>query len=115
MLHRRNRPRERPARAGQPVVLLELNEINFSFVTQYGPEALPQLTAFASRHGLRRTLAEQLDEELEPWIQWVTVHTGLDYASHGVFRLGDIAHTELRQIRKSSRPNTACALVPSRR
>lgn len=98
MLQRRNGSRERPATAGQPVVLLELNEINFSFVAQYGREALPQLAAFAARHGLRRTLAEQLDEELEPWIQWVTVHTGLDYASHGVFRLGDIVHTELRQI-----------------
>jgi hypothetical protein len=82
-----------------PVVLLELNEINFEFVAEYGARgALPRLSGFVGRHGLRRTVAERRFEELEPWIQWVTVHTGLDYAAHGVFRLGDIVDTELRQI-----------------
>lgn len=82
----------------RPVLLLELNELNFQFVAEYGPGQLPHLCAFAARHGLRHTVAEQRSEELEPWIQWVTVHTGLDFASHGVFRLGDIVQTELRQI-----------------
>ena len=37
-------------------------------------------------------------EHLEPWIQWVTAHTGLDFAEHGVFRLGDIVARDLPQI-----------------
>jgi len=82
-----------------PVILLELNEINFEFVAEYSARGeLPHLTQFLARHGLRRTLAERSFEQLEPWIQWVTVHTGLDYARHRVFRLGDIVETELPQI-----------------
>src|SRR5262249_24401137 len=32
------------------------------------------------------------------WIQWVTAHTGLTFAQHGVFRLGDIVGHDLPQI-----------------
>jgi len=82
-----------------PLILLELNEINFEFVDEYASRGeLPHLSGFVARHGLRQTLAERHFEQLEPWIQWVTVHTGLDYAHHGVFRLGDIVDTAHRQI-----------------
>lgn len=85
--------------AATPLVLLELNEINFEFVADYAARGeLPHLHAFVAKHGLRRTVAERDFEQLEPWIQWVTVHTGLDYAHHGVFRLGDIVDTRHRQI-----------------
>ena len=40
-------------------------------------------------HGYARTLSEEIYEHIEPWIQWFTVHTGMPYAKHGVFRLGD--------------------------
>lgn len=35
---------------------------------------------------------------LEPWIQWVTAHTGLTFEQHNVFRLGDIADKDIPQI-----------------
>ena len=41
---------------------------------------------------LLHTRAEDQQENLEPWIQWVSVHTGLTFAQHGVFRLGDIVN-----------------------
>lgn len=88
----------RRATTRQPVLLLGLNEINFDYVREYGAGCLPHLNRFAARHGLRRTIAEQRYEELEPWIQWVTIHTGLDYAAHRIFRLGDIVDTDLPQI-----------------
>lgn len=82
-----------------PVILLELNEISFDLVRAYiGRGYLPTLERLLSRHGLTETTSEQKYEELEPWIQWVTAHTGLTLGEHGVFRLGDIIDHDLPQI-----------------
>ena len=71
--------------------LLELNEVNFELLRRYiGKGELPTLAALLSRHGLIETSSEAEYEHLEPWIQWVTAHTGKTFAEHGVFRLGDI-------------------------
>ncbi|MFD1959639.1 hypothetical protein ACFSHP_12310 [Novosphingobium panipatense] len=35
------------------------------------------------------TDAEETAPNLEPWIQWVTVHTGLSFAEHGCFNLNE--------------------------
>jgi hypothetical protein len=81
------------------VLLLELNEINFEHVRAYvALGKLPVLGRLVDTHGLTETTSEQNYEELEPWIQWVTAHTGLSLAEHGVFRLGDIVDGNLRQI-----------------
>ena len=78
---------------------LELNEINFEFVRRYGTRGeLPNLNRLIELHGLVETTSEDRYEELEPWIQWVTAHTGLSLAEHGIFRLGDIVDHELCQI-----------------
>lgn len=78
---------------------LELNEINFDFVQRYGAiDELPNLNRLIKRHGLIETTSESRYEELEPWIQWVTAHTGLPFKQHGVFRLGDIVEHDLCQI-----------------
>src|SRR4051794_9556157 len=82
----------------RPVLLLELNEVNFEFVQRYGSEQLPTLGALIERHGLSRTTSENRYEHLEPWIQWVTAHTGKSFAEHGVFRLGDIVQRDIPQI-----------------
>lgn len=79
-------------------LLIELNEVNFDFVSRYSDMGLlPNLKRLSDHHGLTTTLSEEYYENLEPWIQWVTAHTGLSYADHGIFRLGDIlnaAHIE---------------------
>jgi hypothetical protein len=81
------------------VLLLELNEVSFELVQRYVERGkLPALGRLIAEHGLVQTVSEQKYEELEPWIQWVTAHTGLTYAEHGVFRLGDIVHTDHDQI-----------------
>lgn len=73
------------------VLLLELNEINFDYVRGYVAEdKLPFLGKLIAQHGVRETTSERNFEELEPWIQWVTAHTGKSFAEHGVFRLGDM-------------------------
>ena len=81
------------------LLLLELNEVNFEFVEAYTRRGeLPNFAALLQRHGFTRTASETSYERLEPWIQWVTAHTGRSFAEHGVFRLGDIVATDIPQI-----------------
>lgn len=81
------------------VLLLELNEINFEQVQRYAARGqLPVLAGLIERHGLCRTTSERRYEELEPWIQWVTAHTGLTLAEHGIYRLGDVDERSPDQI-----------------
>lgn len=81
------------------VLLLELNEINFDDVERYiALGKLPALARLIEHHGIVETTSEQTYKELEPWIQWVTAHTGRSFSEHGVFRLGDIVDKDLPQI-----------------
>jgi hypothetical protein len=81
------------------LLLLELNEINFDHVRAYVERGeLPVLGRMIEEHGIAETKSETDYEELEPWIQWVTAHTGLTLAEHRVFRLGDIVKHDLVQI-----------------
>lgn len=81
------------------VLMLELNEVNFDHVREYIKLGkLPNLAKLLNDHALIETTSETRYQELEPWIQWVTAHTGLLLAEHKVFRLGDIVDREIPQI-----------------
>ena len=81
------------------LIFLELNEVNFEFVQRYGRAGkLPALNRLIKEHGLSETTSEAAYADWEPWIQWVTAHTGKTLAQHGVFRLGDITRTDHEQI-----------------
>lgn len=86
--------------AKKPLILLELNEINFDLVKCYLSKfpqrflGFEKLLSCASIH----TRSEELYEELEPWIQWASVHTGKSYSEHKLFRLGDIVGSRIPQI-----------------
>lgn len=81
------------------LLFLEFNEISFERVAYYCDQGeLPNLGELIERAGWSTTRSEQAYEHLEPWIQWVTAHTGLTFAEHGVFRLGDIVNRDLRQV-----------------
>lgn len=86
--------------SGKRLILLELNELNFDVVEKYVAAdgmRFPALKKLLS--GARiRTSCEKQYEELEPWIQWASVHTGKTYAEHGVFRLGDMVGSGVPQI-----------------
>jgi hypothetical protein len=85
--------------ARKRLLLVELNEVNFDFVNRYISRGeLPTLAGLISRHGIVETSSESEYEHLEPWIQWVTAHTGMTYAEHRVFRLGDIVDRDIEQI-----------------
>lgn len=81
------------------LISLELNELNFETIQRYISEGeLPNFAHLFGEYGYTTTTSETAYEHLEPWIQWVTVHTGKSFAEHGVFRLGDIVNTGHEQI-----------------
>jgi hypothetical protein len=86
--------------ANKRLILLELNEINFDVVRKYLDLHPGKFKAMERLIGCFhiRTTAEKKYEELEPWIQWVSVHTGQAYQEHGIFRLGDIVGSSVPQF-----------------
>jgi hypothetical protein len=81
------------------MILLALNELNLEYIQEYIKKGdLPNFKTLLNK-GYTKTTSEAEYELLEPWIQWVTIQTGLTYSEHGVFRLGDIVEKkELDQI-----------------
>ncbi len=80
-------------------LMLELNEVNFQYVEDYISRGhLPNFKSFFANNGYAETTSEAEYDHLEPWIQWVTAHTGQSLAEHGVFRLGDIVDSNIDQI-----------------
>jgi hypothetical protein len=72
------------------VILLEFNELCPSLMERFLREGkLPQFQRLYEQSLIFTTDAQEEQKHLEPWIQWVTVHTGVGYAQHGVFNLGD--------------------------
>lgn len=80
--------------------LLELNELNFDLAWKYidNGVALPGFERLRSDFVLRRTSSELKYENLEPWIQWPSVHTGKTFQNHKIFRLGDAVNYSGRQL-----------------
>lgn len=81
-------------------IFLGLNELNFNYIKEYANQGfLPNFKKLFEKYDIVETLSEKKYEELEPWIQWVTISTGMEYAEHQVFRLGDIKkRNDLLQI-----------------
>ncbi len=80
------------------LMLIELNEIDPELLrdasARLGLRNLPRMLAFSHS----RTTTEDLVEHhgLDPWVQWVGIHSGAPTSEHGVRRLG--------QTRGQSRP-----------
>lgn len=81
------------------LIHLELNEINITLVQRYIEKGY-ELSNFQKlfTNGVKTTSSETEYHLQEPWIQWVSVHTGKTYSEHKVFRLGDIVNFEHQQI-----------------
>jgi hypothetical protein len=72
------------------LIVLEFNELTPSVMDRFIADGkLPNFAALKNRSQVFVTDAEESPPNLEPWIQWVTVHTGLPYREHGIFLLGD--------------------------
>ena len=84
------------------LILIELNEINFDAVSYYFKrgENLPGFKKLFDK-GIVSTQAESEYDNLEPWVQWPSVHTGKTFEEHKVFRLGDFVNSSHTQFFES--------------
>ena len=72
------------------VTVLELNELCPDLIAKFiDAGELPNFKRFLMSSTAMITEAGEEQENLEPWIQWVTVHTGKNFAEHQVFLLGE--------------------------
>jgi hypothetical protein len=82
------------------LIFLELNEVNFDLVKRYLSKFPGRFLGFnklMANKGIHTT-SEIAYEELEPWIQWASVHTGKSYTEHKLFRLGDVVGSQVPQF-----------------
>ncbi|WP_435166761.1 hypothetical protein [Candidatus Pelagibacter bacterium nBUS_28] len=85
------------------LLFIQLNEINFDLVDKYlsvsKKNKFKNLKIIRNTYKSFHTYAENKYENLEPWIQWVSVNLGKDFNDHNIFRLGDIVNfTKEKQI-----------------
>jgi hypothetical protein len=81
------------------VIQLELNELSKEVIDRL--VAKGELKTFAeinNNWAYHKTISESDYEKLEPWIQWVTVHTGKTFDEHQIFRLSDVHKLAYPQI-----------------
>ena len=76
--------------ANPSVILIELNELSPALMERFIQSGeLPNFERFRRQSQVYTTDAGEQPPFLEPWIQWVTVHTGMPYSAHKVFNLAD--------------------------
>ena len=81
-------------------ILLGFNELNFDYIKFYINQGLlPNFKKIFEIQPPIETVSEYEYKLLEPWVQWVTIHSGKSYKEHNIFRLGDIVNNpELSQL-----------------
>jgi hypothetical protein len=101
------------AQKTQRVIQLELNEISPVLIKQLVSQGhLPNFKKVIASWHESETTSEDVYENIEPWIQWVSAHTGKTFGEHGVFRLGDVHELKDDQIwEKLSDRGLKCAIV----
>src|SRR6187399_1472212 len=74
----------------QRVVLLEFNELSPELMDRFIDMGhLPNFKRFRDQSQVFTTEAAERGWELNPWVQWVTVHSGLNHADHGIIELDE--------------------------
>ena len=83
------------------LLILELNECDFEFFL-YGAKKynFPLIKKFISNKNKVSTFTKDKSEgfNLDPWVQWVSVHTGKSSKKHKVYRLGQTLDKKIKQI-----------------
>jgi hypothetical protein len=71
------------------LILLEFNELSPPVIQKLMAEGEPpNFKRFHDESDVYETVADELAPNLEPWIQWITVHSGIP-REHRIQRLGD--------------------------
>jgi hypothetical protein len=73
-----------------PVIVLEFNELSPALMDTFIEQGhLPNFARLRASSQVFTTDAEEVAPTLDPWIQWVTAHSGLSFDEHGIHHLGD--------------------------
>ena len=80
------------------LIFIQLNEINFDELKKYSKNYDFKFFNDEFFKKLSTTTSETKYELLEPWIQWVSIFTGLEAEKHKIFRLGDSENKSLVQF-----------------
>lgn len=82
------------------LILVALNEFDPAFFALAAGRAdLPHIRRLlASPHSTTWTADEREKHGLDPWVQWVSIHTGRPSQAHGIRHLGDVPQLDCQQI-----------------
>lgn len=70
--------------------MLEFNELCPHLLVEFREQGkLPNFQRLYKESAIYTTDADEAAPHLEPWIQWMSIHSGLSYREHGAFHLGD--------------------------
>ena len=79
--------------------MIEFNELTPRLMEKWmAGGKLPNFRRFYREAQVWQSDAEESGEALNPWVQWVTVHTGLPLSKHGVFMLNETRRLEYPQV-----------------
>ena len=86
-------------RKNNKMIFLQLNELNFDYIGEYIKAGL-DLPGFKKIMEWKNAILKSEDsyELLEPWIQWASIPSGLNYKGHKIFRLGDAVTQKQKTI-----------------
>lgn len=91
------------------VIVLEFNELSPRLMAELiAAGELPNFARLRDESTVMITDPEAPQSSLNPWVQWVTVHTGVSHTEHGIEKLGEA--DRLRQetvgqaVERSGRP-----------
>jgi hypothetical protein len=83
----------------EPLILIEFNELTPALMFRFmAAGLLPHFQRFHDESEVYITDAEEEGENLNPWVQWVTIHSGLSAEQHGIKRLSDGHRLEVKAI-----------------
>lgn len=82
------------------LIFIQLNEINLDHLKKYTRDYNFKFFNSDFFKKLKTSTSEENYELLEPWIQWVSIFTGLNAKEHNVFRLGDSEKKKFLNIYK---------------
>lgn len=82
------------------ILLIELNEVNRDLLVQVCERIdLPNISRIIAFEQSRTFTDDEYDSGyLEPWVQWVSVHTGQPSSQHRIMHLGDVPDASVKQI-----------------
>lgn len=72
------------------ILVLEFNELSPQLMDRFMSQGhLPNFRQLYRQSQVYITEAAERGWQLNPWVQWVTVHSGLDYCRHGITELDE--------------------------